>query len=351
MILILSDLVDAHARFVQRRLKDKGVVAIILPLTEVPEKARLTARVSPTGKPRLAVRRELDPKVIDLAQAETIWYRRWVDLGVDPEMSLEDREFAKTESLSMLMSLAVALRDRFWVNDPSSAEASDGGMGKIGHLEVARALGLAIPETLATSDPDEARAFVSQCSAGAIYKPFRTPVRNVVDDAGVKRPTILLTTKLDAAALAGLEGVAQAPCIFQELVPKKFELRVIVMGDKVFACELHSQEHSFSEVDFRGDADMSRTRHVPHDLSRDVGEKLVALNRELGLVYGAFDLIVTPDGRHVFLEVNQQGQFLWLEQYAGLPLLDNFCEMLAQGRPDFRCEAAPHAPGLPLLDG
>ena len=42
--------------------------------------------------------------------------------------------------------------------------------------------------------------------------------------------------------------------------------------------------------------------------------------RRLGIVYGAIDLRRTPDGRHVFLEVNPAGQWLFVEQATGQPI-------------------------------
>lgn len=38
-----------------------------------------------------------------------------------------------------------------------------------------------------------------------------------------------------------------------------------------------------------------------------------SLDQEPGRSNGAVDLIVTPDGQHVFLEVNPTGEFLWLD--------------------------------------
>jgi D-alanine-D-alanine ligase-like ATP-grasp enzyme len=32
-----------------------------------------------------------------------------------------------------------------------------------------------------------------------------------------------------------------------------------------------------------------------------------------GLNYGAVDMILTPDDRYVFLEINPAGEFFWLE--------------------------------------
>jgi glutathione synthase/RimK-type ligase-like ATP-grasp enzyme len=355
MILILSAPQDSHARLVARRLREKSAEVAIFGLEEVPSNARLSARVydDPQKTARLGVERDLEPKHIDFGKVEAVWYRRFFELGLPLNMTAEDKEFSKIESFSMLFSLYAALKDRFWVNPVPLAEASDGGMGKVGHLEIARRLGLAVPETLATNDPTQARAFAKAFPKGAIYKPFRTPVRKRPNEEGIEIPTMLFTTKLDEAAIAQLDGVALAPCIFQELIPKKFDLRVAVMGKKAFACELHSQENEDSSIDFRRDPSMSNTPHVPHELPRDIAEKLVALNEEIGLVYGAHDLILTPDGRYVFLEVNQQGQFLWLEQQGGLPLLEQFSEMLIQKRRDFRCDAQNHAivPFPPFEDG
>jgi hypothetical protein len=66
-----------------------------------------------------------------------------------------------------------------------------------------------------------------------------------------------------------------------------------------------------------------------------VAEQCYALMRKLDIVFGCFDFIVRPDGQYVFLEVNQAGQFLFVENYAGLPLLDAFTEFLRQASPDF----------------
>jgi hypothetical protein len=41
------------------------------------------------------------------------------------------------------------------------------------------------------------------------------------------------------------------------------------------------------------------------------------------------DLILTPDGEVVFLELNPNGQWLWLELELGLPLTEAFADVLA----------------------
>ena len=106
--------------------------------------------------------------------------------------------------------------------------ATDRGHGKVSQLELARRIGLEVPRSLATNDPEAAREFLATCPQGAIYKPFRSPTRSVELDDGTKQWCIVFTTKLDEQAVAKLDGVRHAPCIFQEYVPKKLELRIEV---------------------------------------------------------------------------------------------------------------------------
>lgn len=296
MILIVSDPEDAHSRLVLKRLLEKGARAAIFDLGEVPEHAGLSAWVGSANGSRARIRRGGDPVGLDLEEVKTVWFRRLGRLATADAMSPEDQKFARHETTSFLVSLAVLLADRFWVNPMAQALACEGGHGKIAHIGMARRLGLSVPLTLATNDPDEARDFLKSLSGEAIYKPFRSPVRSLVLEGEVRQQGIF-TNKLDEAALRQLDGVRHAPCIFQELIPKKLELRVTVMGKKVFACAIHSQAHEGTAVDFRRLQQMERTPHSPYELPGEVAEKLRALNAQLGIVYGAFDVIVTPDDR------------------------------------------------------
>lgn len=71
-------------------------------------------------------------------------------------------------------------------------------------------------------------------------------------------------------------------------------------------------------------------------LPSDVGAKLIALARRLGLVFGAADFIVTPDGRHVFLEINPAGEWGMLERDLSLPISEAIADELTKGAADSR---------------
>jgi glutathione synthase/RimK-type ligase-like ATP-grasp enzyme len=66
----------------------------------------------------------------------------------------------------------------------------------------------------------------------------------------------------------------------------------------------------------------------PYTLPESVHVRVLKLMDALGLNYGAFDFIVTPEGRHVFLEVNPSGEFMWLMQHPGLPVDQALADVL-----------------------
>ncbi len=123
------------------------------------------------------------------------------------------------------------------------------------------------------------------------------------------------------------------PGIYQELVPKAYELRIVMMGEHAFCAKINSQETSGGKEDWRRAYD--ELTMEPGEIPEKLRKQYVSLMERLGIVFGCIDVIVTPGGRHVFLEINQAGQFLFIEEYSGIPLLDAFSEFLLQGRTDF----------------
>ena len=66
-----------------------------------------------------------------------------------------------------------------------------------------------------------------------------------------------------------------------------------------------------------------------YDLPSTVRHQLDNLMAALNLEYGASDWIVEDDGRHVLLEVNPHGAWLWLEhEIADLGITDAIAEAL-----------------------
>src|SRR4029450_8150883 len=132
------------------------------------------------------------------------------------------------------------------------------------------------------------------------------------------------TRLLGPGDMAHLDAVRLAPVIFQQFIPAESDLRITAVGGKLFPAAIRSSD---GLVDFRlsvGDAALS-AEQLPVSLS----EKLLALLKRLGLVYGAIDMRRTPDGEYYFFEVNTAGEFLFVEDRTGQPIARAIADWLA----------------------
>ena len=116
--------------------------------------------------------------------------------------------------------------------------------------------------------------------------------------------------------------------IFQKKIAKAFELRVTYFGTYPVAIKLCSQEHPQGQIDWRAIPDEELVTQ-PYELPDEINNKCKALMDAFGLLFGCFDFIVTPDNEYYFLEINEQGQFLWIEDLnPDIKMLDIFTEFL-----------------------
>jgi glutathione synthase/RimK-type ligase-like ATP-grasp enzyme len=114
-------------------------------------------------------------------------------------------------------------------------------------------------------------------------------------------------------------SLARCPIYTQQYVEKRFEHRAMVIGDQVLNCRMDTQASERTRIDFRR-YDFAAVRHEPCALPSDIEAKLLAFMSAAELRYGAIDLIETPDGDFVFLEVNPSGQWEWISHFAGLDI-------------------------------
>jgi len=183
---------------------------------------------------------------------------------------------------------------------------------KIEQLQRAAQLGFRVPRTLVTNDPEQVLAFYESCGESIIYKALDNPYLKPGPDEPDKGLTVY-TNRITREHLALLETVRTAPCQFQELIPKQLELRVTIIGDDLFVCEIHSQEDPRTSLDWRHyEAPIPYTKGI---LPPEIADKCFALARGYGLNYSAMDLILTPEGEYVFIENNPNGQCLFVQEH------------------------------------
>lgn len=257
---------------------------------------------------------------VALPEIRSIWYRSPSAFRFPSGLSSCERQHAQHEAKlglgGVLSSLPV-----LWVNHPG--RHADAGY-KPRQLVAAARAGLSVPPTLVTNEKAAVRRFAKLCQPpGVITKMLGAPA---ISEQGGRR--VALTQRVSTADLRDLRGVEVTAHQFQQWVPKREEARVIVVGGQVYAVAIRAHSAA-ARVDWRADyAALSYERIVPpEDVQRGVREVM----DELGLLYGAFDFVISPDGRWVFLEVNPGGQFGWLEDHTDLPLTAALTDLLAKG--------------------
>lgn len=63
-----------------------------------------------------------------------------------------------------------------------------------------------------------------------------------------------------------------------------------------------------------------------------IEEACKELVRRFRLQFAAIDLLVTPDGQYVFVDLNGNGQWGWIENHTGLPLTETLVNLLERGQ-------------------
>jgi glutathione synthase/RimK-type ligase-like ATP-grasp enzyme len=258
---------------------------------------------------------------------ESVWYRRPEPPIISPLVTEPDaRNVAQAEAQSLLRQLWAAMHEKFWVSWPLNLRRSD---QKLLQLQLAVELGFTLPETIVTQDPIKARRLAAAVGGSLAVK--------TISGIVVEGPPIraVYTRKITREELPDSASLALCPVLFQGYVEKKSELRVTVVGDDVFATEMHTQADPKSAVDWRRGSPL-RVPHSVHELPPGIKLKCRELVRRLGLTFGAIDLIRTPTDDYVFLEINGNGNWAWCEGLTGAPIARAIAKLLSKPPPTYR---------------
>jgi len=338
-ILIASRAFDEHAIVVQLALQKMGHEVARWIGADFPSQQQVSIHFHPDRAVKTHLQgSELPAMELD---ADCFWYRR-PSSAVLPTAWLNPADIpaAQHEMDWLSTALKFMLPERTaWVNPWS---ARDRACHKSVQLEAARKVGFKTLPTLISNNPDDIKNFISEAKQSVVYKTFY-PMRWNHENS-VKKAT---TNPVTLADLPSDKILISVPGIYQYRVEKSFELRICCMGRTCFAMRIDSQKVTQATEDFRR-VPIAQLPSSPFELPEDLERLCLALMASLGLVFGSIDLLVTKDQEIIFLEVNEQGQFLWMEQLCpSLPLLDAMCAFLVNPVATFRYEPLPGR--IPLM--
>jgi hypothetical protein len=301
-LAIVTQSDDLHAYAVRHELLSRGNDC------EIIETDRLSGAVSGTTwgtngtAPSLpsASGVPIDPRKLDL-----VWWRRVRMYGGGTLRDPAHIDLVANDCQASLLGTLLASFKGRWIDHPSSIRAAE---NKILQLSLAQEVGLRVPRTLVSQDPESVRSFLAGLDCAAIVKSVRgTP----------KAP--LVTTEVYIDRLTDRD-ISLSPAIYQELIPGSRHFRVNVFGDRVLPALIQSDE-----LDWRPRPDNPTSSAKLDD---ETTHKLLRLLELLELRMGVFDLKMTDAGEIFWLEVNPQGQFLFVQALSGMDLVGSFCDFV-----------------------
>lgn len=313
LVLVVTKSHDPTADHLFGRMQARNIPFLRLNIDTFVASASLSLHLSRDARWVL----RLGQDVIDGDEIRSVFIRRKVAPTVDDVTDLEARQFAERE-FSLMLSWWLGSIRRPFLDTPETIERA---ANKWAQLQAAQASGLEIPPTLFTNDPAAASEFLEQP---------QTSVVKTLGGLGLIRQSgfySVYTSIVNGGDVEFIEDLRHGPAIFQCEVKKKHELRVTVVGERFFACCIESQRSERAKLDWRR-YDMSNTPHYATELPHRVKEKLIQIMASFGIRFVAFDLIVTPDDRYVFLEMNPSPQWVWIEQATNLPITDAIVDYL-----------------------
>lgn len=235
-----------------------------------------------------------------------VWLRRWQhreDLGVSS--LFHDQILASKVGRHLVRELAVPLvglrhllRDAYWLSEPK-----DMALNKLRVLSMAAQAGLDIPRTIITNRKEELQRFKDE-TGRIITKALGEATSLPLADG----EHLMYTAEVEQGLIDKIPDYF-FPSLFQELLEKRYELRIFFLNGKCYPMAIFSQMDDQTSLDFRRYNETKPNRTVPYHLPDSIAAMICLLMSELQMDIGSIDFVRTRDGRFVFLEVNPIGQF------------------------------------------
>jgi hypothetical protein len=236
------------------------------------------------------------------------WWRkpRYIEISDEYLKDPNLYHIVNSEKIVFLESIVLNINIKKWINNLSSLYNTNYKLLQLKLISEYNSDLLNVPKTIVTNNKD------------IIYKNFKKSfiIKSLNNQKlGVKNIGLKSTlTNIDDIKKINLNS---CPVICQEFIDKAYEIRVTIIGNKIFAAKIFSHSEK-SKIDFR--TDYKNLTYEVYELSREMKNILLKINKYYKLNYSAIDLIVDKDEKVYFLEINPNGQYLWIEDSTGLPI-------------------------------
>jgi glutathione synthase/RimK-type ligase-like ATP-grasp enzyme len=250
-----------------------------------------------------------------------IWNRRpgrpFDDIPPDARPSPATQRFVSDQWYSWLEALQL-LSGIVWINHPTANGLME---NKIRQLWLASKIGFQTPTTIVSNDPDAAKGLQVQYGGRIIAKALYSPL---IEEP--EQDYFIFTNVISGEIDPGDDdAIGVSPIVFQEPLIPKVDYRVTVVGDTVIPVKIEAQNGTPVDLDWRAQKD--GLQFYLCSLPKEIEELCRSYVRQSGLLFGAIDL-VEHNNKFVFLEINPNGEWGWLQKPSGVPIAETLCDLM-----------------------
>jgi glutathione synthase/RimK-type ligase-like ATP-grasp enzyme len=297
-VLILGNAADPHAAHIKNALTQAGATANYFDTSLFPTQLRVSWRpdtrngclILPGGHQ------------LQLQDIHSVYWRNFSGVYIPPLKDSNQQKVAFNDSMSTVRSLMQASPAK-WIN---SWQAYQFHQEKPLQLGKAKQIGVTIPATLISNNPDEITEFF-HAHEKVIFKPvYGGAHTQFVTEAHLEPQRLNMTLSL-------------SPVTIQEYIPGT-NIRTYVIGESVYTAEIRSPL-----VDFREDLEAEL---IPIELPESIHKQSLAITKAFMLEWTAIDWRVKPTGEYVFLEANPSPMFVHFEHQTGFPITESLVSLM-----------------------
>lgn len=304
MILIISHKDDFTTDYIVNKLNERKVKYLRFNTDDIEQKHRLTFEISDSN---------IKASIDGYESFNSAWFRRTKSPLIGLESIIEQEVFRNDYS-AFLKSFWKIIGVKKWLSNPEKISIAE---NKLAQLKMATEIGLNVPNTQISNKIESVNEFINHNKKNVIVKPFFS---GRLSDGHEQK--LIFTNELNLDDIN--EDYFLFPIFFQNNLEKDFELRITVVGDKVFPAKVNSQSTMSTKIDWRRDRLKFEKAYLPPEIE----SHCVKLIKLFDLKFGAIDMVKTQSGEYIFLEMNPNGQWVWIEAGTGLKISDEIIKFL-----------------------
>jgi glutathione synthase/RimK-type ligase-like ATP-grasp enzyme len=264
--------------------------------------------------------------VLSKEDLQAVYFRRPVMPDISSGIENNEVDFAEREVSEVLRSLWRIIDEKLWLNHPKYLWLAN---NKVEQLKIATSLGFNIPPTCISTCYNSIKNFYNKFNGDVIIKAVKHGFYK--QDRDIK---IATTQQIDQDFIDNFNEYAKVPVMFQKKIKKKFDIRVTVVGNKVYPTAIHSQDYEETKLDWRLWDNFNHVdlKHEKYELPKEISQLCKKITQKFNLRFSAVDLIYANNNKYYFLEMNPNGQWAWIEEKVGFPIRDSIIEALGVSR-------------------